>query len=331
MKNTSPLITLSLLSLLSCAVLANGTYKTVSATKGGIAVVIDGDNNKVDLSPTALKQLTKESKKILALLTALNAKQHPPSERENHLAQENQQLKAQMKQLAQQLALSTVNPNPAARKAVQGLGHGDLKPTADYLRAIAQKSQNTGMKKNPKAAQAMRQLASISTTTEALNALQRACDYEPDNTLNWWLLGNMHLHAGNVARAEQAYRTMLRLTQTATHSHPKDLDAQRNLSVSYNKIGEIQQAQGDVSGALASYRAYHAIAQTLAQKDKGNVQGQTDLVASYWKLANVSQGNESKGFLRQGLAILEQLARKNQLNADQKNRWLPLFRNALAQ
>jgi tetratricopeptide (TPR) repeat protein len=176
----------------------------------------------------------------------------------------------------------------------------------------------------------MRQLASISTTTEALDALQSACDYEPNNALNWWLLGDMHLQAGNIARAEQAYRTMLQLAQTATHADPKDLDAQRDLSVSYNKIGDIQQAQrdlsisynkigniqqaqGDLTGALASYRAGLAIRQPLAQKDKGNSQAQRDLSVSYERIGDIqqAQGNLSGAldYFYQGLAIMERLTK----------------------
>jgi tetratricopeptide (TPR) repeat protein len=327
MKNTSPLITLSLLSLLACAVLANGTSQTVSASKGGSAFAINGNNNTIDLSPQALKQLTKENSKILALLTTLNAKQQHPSERENpliqenqqlktqreQLAQENQQLKAQREQLAQQLALATANLNPAATQAVQGLEHGNLQPTAKYLRAIAQKARSEGVQKNAQAAQAMRQLASISTTTEALDALQSACDYEPNNALNWSLLGDMHLQAGNIARAEQAYRTMLQLTQTATHADPKDLDAQRDLSVSYNKIGDIQKAQGDLTWALASYRAGLAIAQTLAQKDKENSQAQRDLSVSYERIGDIQQAqgdlSGALDYFYQGLAIMERLTK----------------------
>ncbi len=340
-----------------------------SITAHDHSTVIWGNGNTVNnnYSPQLLREISTK-------LDRLTQNQN----KENRLAQENQQLKAQMRQLSQQLARATANHDTAAIQAVRGLNQGNLSPTADYLRAIAQKARSEGIHKNAQAAEAMRQLASISTTAEALKALQSACDYEPDNALNWNLLGDMHLQAGDVARAEGAYTQLLQLAQTATRSHPNDLNAQRDLSVSYNKIGNIQQTQGDLKGALASYQATHAILKTLAQKDTGNneaqrdlsvsynnigtiqqaqgdlkgalasyraslairqslaqkdtgnVQGQTDLVISYWKLAHVSQGNESKGFLRQGLAILEQLARENRLDADQKSRWLPLFRNALA-
>jgi hypothetical protein len=48
-------------------------------------------------------------------------------------------------------------------------------------------------------------------------------------------------------------------------------------------------------------------------------------------LAEVSQGEEAKGFLQRGLVILERLAQEDRLNADQKTRWLKLFRDALAE
>ena len=72
-----------------------------------------------------------------------------------------------------------------------------------------------------------------------------------------------------------------------------------------------EQAQGDLAGALLSFRA-----DFLAQHDAANVQWQTDVVVSCWKLAAVSQGEEVKGFLQRGLAILERLAQEDRLDAD---------------
>lgn len=49
------------------------------------------------------------------------------------------------------------------------------------------------------------------------------------------------------------------------------------------------------------------------------------------QLASISTTAEAvKALQNEGLAILEQLARENRLDADQKNTWLPAFRNALA-
>jgi hypothetical protein len=106
---------------------------------------------------------------------------------------------------------------------------------------------------------------------------------------------------------------------------------ERALSVSHEEMGDIQQAQGDLAGALVSYRKDLEICERLAKQDAANVQWQTDVVVSCWKLAAVSQGEEAKGFLQRGLAILERLAKENRLDADQKTRWLKLFRDALAQ
>jgi len=286
--------------------------QSATASHSGIAFNISGDgHHTVNITQTA------DHTEVLAMLTQLIAKEHT-HDTHQQLQRENQQLKEQMEQLSQQLARATANHNADAIQAVEGLNHGNLTPTAEYLRAIAQKARSEGVQKNAQAAQAMRQLASISTTTEALNALQRACDYEPDNALNWNLLGDMHLQAGNVARAEQAYRTMLRLAQTATHSHPKDLDAQRDLSVSYNKIGNIQKAQGNLTGALASYRADHAIAQTLAQKDKENSQAQRDLSVSYSNIGDIQQAqgdvSGALGYFYQALAIVERLTQLDESN-----------------
>ncbi len=191
--------------------------------------------------------------------------------------------------------------------------------TLMFLFAVASVALAEGMQQNAKTPQAMRQLATISTTKEAIEALRNACTYEPDNTRNWWLLGDVYLQGGNIAEAEGAYTQMHILARTAAQSNPDDLDAQRVLSVSYEKIGDIQKAKWAFTGALTSYHQSLNIIKLLAQKDPSNVLWQHHISVSY---NNIGDIQEFKGDLAGALAsyqaahaISQTLAQKDKGNA----------------
>jgi hypothetical protein len=63
--------------------------------------------------------------------------------------------------------------------------------------------------------------------------------------------------------ARQAYDTPVR-------TNPGNVDWQRDLSVSLNKVGDLQVAQGDLASALLSFRESLAIFDRLARSDPGN-------------------------------------------------------------
>ncbi len=154
-------------------------------------------------------------------------------------------------------------------------------------------------------------------------------EWQRDLSVSHDNIGDIHLAQGDLAGALLSYRASLTLRERLAQHDAANTEWQRDLSVSHEKIGDIHLAQGDLAGALVSFRASHAIFERLALHDAANVLWQTDMVVSCWKLAEVSQGEEAKGFLRRGLAILERLAREDRLNAEQKG-WVQLFRDALA-
>ena len=70
------------------------------------------------------------------------------------------------------------------------------------------------------------------------------------------------------------------MTGPLAASDPGNADAQRDLSISQNKIGDVLVAQGDGPGALVAYRRGLAIREALAARDPANTQWQTDVAVS---------------------------------------------------
>jgi tetratricopeptide (TPR) repeat protein len=117
----------------------------------------------------------------------------------------------------------------------------------------------------------------------------------------------------------RARRSLLAFGDSLHAGDPGNLEYQRDLSVSYDRVGDVQVAQGELSGALKSYRDSLAIAERLAQSDPGNAGWQRDLSVSYEKVGDVqvAQG-ELSGALksyRDSLAIRERLAQSDPGNA----------------
>ncbi len=221
-----------------------------------------------------------------------------------------EQLQAQMAALAARLNSDSQAHNPAAEQARSALADGNLAPTVDYLRKIEQTEAAQGATSLARAAEAARERAAISTTADALLALQKACEYEPENVVNWDLLGDMQMQAGNLTQAEIAYRRMLQLTEALS---PKGPDEQHDLSVSYGKIGIIQQDQGDLPGALTTFQRAQAIDLKLTQLDAANSEWQRTLSISHERIGDVlqAQGDFSRArtSFRKCLSIRKKLTR----------------------
>lgn len=235
------------------------------------------------------------------------------------MQEENQLLKQQLALLAAHL-----NIDPQAATARQALAAGNLQPTADYLQQAEQAAQaeihktaqeNAAARQT--AAENARQLAAISDTLTALAALQRATEYEPGNVLNWGLLGDMQMQAGDLAAAEKTFLVAFEITERADTQSDGHL---RNLSISYNKIGTIRQAQGDLAAALAAFHKDLEIIEKLARQDPVNSQWQIDLSRSYSKIGEIQQAQyDLPGALascRKSLEITEKLVQQAPANSE---------------
>lgn len=153
----------------------------------------------------------------------------------------------------------------------------------------------------------------------ALMAFERAAEYEPDDTWTQFFLGDHYRLSGDLTAAMQSYRRAGSSAEARLKGGTHDWDAERDLSVSHEKIGNVLGAQGDGPGALAAYRKALAIREALAAHDPANTQWQRDLVVSCARLGTLDQVQSvevRRGYLQRGRGILDRLNREGRLQHD---------------
>ena len=65
------------------------------------------------------------------------------------------------------------------------------------------------------------------------------------------------------------------------------VQAQRDVSVSLDRIGDVLVQAGDLAGAKARFEASLKVAERLAEQNPGSAQAQRDLWVSMWRLAEM--------------------------------------------
>lgn len=132
--------------------------------------------------------------------------------------------------------------------------------------------------------------------TEARALYTEILSVEPDwpealHETFWFLVGqgDQARERTTLADARRDYEAALRHAQRLTIGDPVNLEWQRNLLASHERIGEVLQAQGDGPGALAAYRQALAISEALTARDPANTDWQRDLSASYGRIGSVLQ------------------------------------------
>lgn len=246
-------------------------------------------------------------------------------ERIGQLERENQRLKdEQAKAIAGVLqAAREPNPSPAATAASKALQGGDGRPTEQFYRDQELLAAKAGREKLREAAEAARRQGSLALLHDvryALDAFRRATDYEPDDPWNWFQLGNLQRLDGNTDAAKRSYERGTRAVEERIASDLNNIEWQRDLSVSHEKIGNMQAAQGETAAALASYRRGLGITEKLAGRDLNNVTWQTDLVLSIFKVTSLVPPvppREAEALLERGIAILKTLNGQNKLLPNQ--------------
>ncbi len=112
---------------------------------------------------------------------------------------------------------------------------------------------------------------------------------------------------------------VLEIRERLTANDPSNIQWQRDLSISHEKIGGVLQAQGDLAGALTAYRHSLEIRERLAVNDPSNAQGQRDLSVSFYRLAQLHERledlTEALRWAEASLAIDEKLASLDPTNA----------------
>ena len=108
----------------------------------------------------------------------------------------------------------------------------------------------------------------------------------------------MQLQQGDSKAALAAYKEFLKISQKLAAADPASAQAQRDLSVSYDRIGNVHLQHGDTTAALTAYQEILKISQKIAAANPASAQAQRDLSISYERLGNVQlQHGDTKAAL----------------------------------
>ena len=114
---------------------------------------------------------------------------------------------------------------------------------------------------------------------------------ERDRSVLHTEFGNVLMAEGQLGEARREYTAALAideaLAQRETGNAAQDVQRQRDLAVSYERLGEVETAAGNLAAARERFTASLAIREALAQREPGNAQWQRDLWVSLWRLANL--------------------------------------------
>jgi len=109
------------------------------------------------------------------------------------------------------------------------------------------------------------------------------------------------LDTGSVAAAVDRATAILTVTRRRAEADPANAEAQRILSISYNKLGDVLRAVGKTAEAERFFRDGLAIRTRLAEADPANALAQRDLSVSYNRLGDVLL---TTGQARRGRTVL---------------------------
>jgi tetratricopeptide (TPR) repeat protein len=123
-----------------------------------------------------------------------------------------------------------------------------------------------------------------------------------------------YLKAGDLQDAKAAATQALPIA-VALAKDKSNGQAQRDLSVSYNKVGDVSESEGNFVAALKSFQAAQAVMEQLAKAQPTILAWQRDLSVSYNRVGDVLtvQGNlgEALRTYQSGLAIMQRLVTAN--------------------
>ena len=292
----------------------------------------------------------RDDPRVLEIVATLAEELQRKNRQIDEHAAKNAALRGRVKELEDQLqsaiartltAAAQPDASNAAVAAADALEAGDTRPAEDLLRA--EERAEVAQIGSPEADDAMlrRQAAQIAReqgalamghdVRTALEAYQRAAEYEPDHTWTHLFIGDLHMRLGNLRAAMLSYQRSAAATDLHLQTDPDDFDAQRDLSVSYCKIGDVLKARGDGAEALAAYRKGFVIQEALAARDPASTEWQRDLSISHNRIGDllVAQGDGARALeaYRKGLAIGEALAAGDPTNTTwQRDRLVSHYR-----
>ena len=104
----------------------------------------------------------------------------------------------------------------------------------------------------------------------------------------------------------------LKIAQTLAADHPDDLDAQRDLAVTYDKMGDASMRTRNVTKAHGYYARSAAITRKLVEEDPSNAKLKRDFALSHFRIGDISllmgKPEAAPDLYKQGLEILQVLA-----------------------
>ncbi|WP_239340160.1 tetratricopeptide repeat protein, partial [Frankia sp. CiP3] len=127
------------------------------------------------------------------------------------------------------------------------------------------------------------------------------------------------LNTGSTAAARDRGSAMVASARRLAEADPTNSQAQRDLSISYERLADVAIAVGDTGRAQQLFTDGLTIARRLAEADPTNSQAQRDLSISYNKLADLAvrsgDADKARGYYEQDLAIALRLAEADPVNA----------------
>ena len=162
--------------------------------------------------------------------------------------------------------------------------------SVSYLEQVEQAAVASSLKQMTEAASAARgrgALLSNKDSAAAKQAFERATAYEPENPINWMLLGDAAMTLGDTSRAGAAYQRAHLIANDRVLRDPQNTQWQRDLIVSHVKIGNMLVANNNASEGLGWLDRAHAVATRLTQIDPSNATWSRDLTIIEKRIAGV--------------------------------------------
>src|SRR5205814_767582 len=129
--------------------------------------------------------------------------------------------------------------------------------------------------------------------------------------------GDVTLKLGQPKEALAYFEELLAVRQRLAVANPQNGQAQRDLSLSYNRLGDVTLQLGQTQEALDFYQRCLAVSQRLTEADPKNAVAQRDLSVIYSGLGEVSQKMKDYpaaiGWYRKAMKIAETFDMKDDI------------------
>ena len=295
---------------------ANGASSVGQQIGGTGNTVIQNNLTDPQLVNTLLDRISARDRELGNHEAALKAKDQLLGEKEAEI----QQLRRQGVQSLVEAAERPV-PSSAAKDALLALQTGDIDGAQSVLRSLEEQAARLASPHRREAAQLAREQGALwlgRDVEKAYGAFERANMHTPDDLSTLDFLIQISMTCRPLAVAWTWMNQALPLAEKLAITDPSNLDRQRDLSISYDKIGDLQNAEGKRAEALKSYQDGLEIAKRLAALDKANTEWQRDLSVSYNKIGDLqnAEGKRAEALksYQDGLEIAKRLAALDKAN-----------------